>query len=213
MESDIYKKVLEANQQMFDQNAHSYNLRVKDAHQRYLLPFVQHFVQALKGECVLDLGCGTGRELLYFQEQGLDALGIDCSKEMIHYCLCKGLKAEQQDFLSYSPPLGVLDGVWSYTAFTLVPKETFIEVLAKVTKWLKPGVGILALGLTEGQRQGWTVDDSYQMPKYCARYTIEQLKEMILPYFDIFYLERVVDPTKPGKFFIHLLARNNLRHD
>lgn len=207
MELDIYKKVLEANQQMFDQNVNCYDLRVKDAHQRYLLPFVQRFVQALKGKYVLDLGCGTGRELLYFQQQGLEPFGIDCSKEMIHHCLKKGLKAEQQDFLSYSSPVGVIDGIWSYTALTLVPKETFIIVLAKAAQWLKPGVGILALGLTEGQRQGWTVDSSYQMPKYSARYTIDQLREMISPYFDIFYLERVADPAQAGKFFIHLLAR------
>ncbi|HUD02093.1 MAG TPA: class I SAM-dependent methyltransferase [Rhabdochlamydiaceae bacterium] len=208
MASELYKKVLQANQEMFDRNVGMYHQRVKDAHQRYLFPFVQSFVQALKGKVVLDLGCGTGRELLYFQKLGLEAMGVDCSKEMVNHCLQKNLKVMQKDFMSLSLPPCSFDGIWSYTSLTLVPREIFLEMIIQSAQWLKPQTGIFALGMIEGIEQGWKIDRTYQMPKYNARYSSKQLEEMVGSYFDILSLERVADPAKPGKFFLHLIGRN-----
>ncbi len=49
------------------------------------------FDQLLKGtysECrsVLDAGCGTGRNLVYFLRQGLDVYGVDLDAEAISHC-------------------------------------------------------------------------------------------------------------------------------
>jgi SAM-dependent methyltransferase len=48
-------------------------------------------MRLVKGR-VLDIGCGAGRFLLYFQQKGLDATGIDRSKGAVKVCKLRGVK-------------------------------------------------------------------------------------------------------------------------
>lgn len=59
--------------------------------------WLEHEKRAIKyarGKC-LDLGCGAGRVLLYLQERGLYALGIDSSPLAIKVCKLRGAKHAQ----------------------------------------------------------------------------------------------------------------------
>jgi len=49
-------------------------------------------LQFVRGK-VLDVGCGAGRHLLYFQEQGIDIVGIDVSLLALKVCQERGAKS------------------------------------------------------------------------------------------------------------------------
>src|SRR3989344_2581680 len=40
---------------------------------------------SLKGKKLLDLGCGYGKDLAYFDSKGAESYGIDCSAEILRY--------------------------------------------------------------------------------------------------------------------------------
>lgn len=44
------------------------------------------FIRGLPGKRVLDLGCGPGRDSLYFKQRGLNPVCVDISPEMIRLC-------------------------------------------------------------------------------------------------------------------------------
>ncbi|MBW6474458.1 MAG: class I SAM-dependent methyltransferase [Anaerolineaceae bacterium] len=46
------------------------------------------------GQPVLDVGCGTGRLLLDYQQQGIDIDGVDNSPEMLSICKVKAIELE-----------------------------------------------------------------------------------------------------------------------
>jgi len=50
---------------------------------------------------VLDLGCGRGEFLALLQNNGIQALGVDMSQEMIDYCTRLGLTAEKKNAIEY----------------------------------------------------------------------------------------------------------------
>ncbi len=61
---------------------------------------------------VLDLGCGAGRHLLYLQERGHDATGIDISPMAIRTCRKRGAaKARVLSVTQLSPRLGRFDTI------------------------------------------------------------------------------------------------------
>jgi cyclopropane fatty-acyl-phospholipid synthase-like methyltransferase len=56
------------------------------------------FLNLLKNEgssSLLEIGAGTGRDSLYFQQQGLDVTCVDLSEEMVKLCRDKGLNGTQ----------------------------------------------------------------------------------------------------------------------
>ncbi|HLE51764.1 MAG TPA: class I SAM-dependent methyltransferase [Anaerolineales bacterium] len=79
------------------------------------------------GEPVLDVGCGTGRLLLDFLAQGIDADGVDNSPEML--ALCRQ-KAESQDLnpTLYQQYMESLDLPRRYKTI-LVPSSSFLLLL------------------------------------------------------------------------------------
>ncbi|MGC8799894.1 MAG: class I SAM-dependent methyltransferase [Chloroflexus sp.] len=54
------------------------------ADRHFYLEIIQKY-----GQPVLDVGCGTGRLLLDYAQQGVDIDGVDNSPEMLAICKCK----------------------------------------------------------------------------------------------------------------------------
>ena len=45
---------------------------------------LKYLVRKRKGKTIIDIGCGDGRDSLYFYKQNLDVVGIDISKSVIN---------------------------------------------------------------------------------------------------------------------------------
>lgn len=80
---------------------HTAELRDQSSMASWKVEERQRFLERLKLEgkrSLLEIGAGTGRDSLYFQEQGLSVTPVDFSEEMVRLCRKKGLPARVMDF-------------------------------------------------------------------------------------------------------------------
>lgn len=106
---------------------------------------------------ILDFGCGSGRDSLYFLQHGYHVTAIDGSSE-----LCKkareltGLQVRQQLFQDLNDR-EAYDGIWACSSILHLDKATLIEVFNRIANALKPD-GFLytsfKYGTFEGERHG-----------------------------------------------------------
>lgn len=118
----------------------------------------QRFLQKLKkGSTILDFGCGSGRDTIYFLEQGYHVDAIDGSVE-----LCRlasehtGIKVKNMLFQELSA-VEQYDGIWACSSILHLPLETLMEVMGKMQIALKKK-GIIytsfKYGIFAGERNG-----------------------------------------------------------
>jgi len=145
--------------QLYKKRARHYDL---SANLYYLLGFREfayrkHAVANLNlepGDCVVDVGCGTGLNFAFLQEKvGPEGriVGVDLTAEMLdrasERCQANGwrnVKLVEQDAASYRFPPEV-EGVLSTFALTLVPEYT--AVITNAAAALKPGKRMVLLDL------------------------------------------------------------------
>lgn len=206
MESNLYNEVLEVNRDIYSRYSQEYLERTRNGHTNYLNEFIARFVESLSGKVVFDLGCGPGRDLEYFTNKGLDAIGVDCSEGMLEICRSKNLKVCNCDFMNMKYEENSIDGIWAYTSHTVIPKQEFSLLLDRYRHALKSDTGILALGMIEGEFEGWKKDGKYDgARRYVSRYSFSELEGLLRGKFGTVIIERVpVD----NKVYIHCLCKN-----
>lgn len=91
------------------------------------------------GGSILDLGCGSGRDSLFFKNQGYEVVALDASRNM-----CKqaemlighpviNMKIEEMDFENQ------FNGIWACASLLHVEKTKMPEVFQKLIRALLPG--------------------------------------------------------------------------
>jgi ubiquinone/menaquinone biosynthesis C-methylase UbiE len=108
-------------------------------------PVVFDALPALKGQTVLDLGCGVGDLAAEFVARGARVIGVDMNEELLVHARSRQLaKAEfQVGDLRAFPELGIAaDGLWC--SFTAAYFPNLSAVLATWARNVKPG-GWIAL--------------------------------------------------------------------
>ena len=134
----------------YDKNARDYyeatvNADMSDACDRFLSYVKQ-------GGRILDAGCGSGRDSLYFIQRGFDLVSIDGSQEMVEFSSrltgqkTLQMKFEEIDFRNE------FDGVWACASLLHVPKSEIQNVLRKLVISLKTD-GILYLSFKYGNHE------------------------------------------------------------
>jgi SAM-dependent methyltransferase len=106
--------------------------------------------------CLLDFGCGPGRDLAYFRSLGHEAVGLDgcrafCDMARAH----SGCEVLKQDFLALSLPPERFDGIFANAALFHVPGSELPRVLGELRAALKPR-GVLFCSNPRGHgEEGW----------------------------------------------------------
>src|ERR1700739_44764 len=95
------------------------------------------WLNAQKGEFILDLGCGDGQLTQRLAATGAHVLGVDGSAEMIAAARERGIEAELANAESLPFHDGTFDAVFSNAALHWVRGQD--AVLAQVYRVLKPG--------------------------------------------------------------------------
>lgn len=103
---------------------------------------------------ILDLGCGSGRDLKYFSEHGYKAEGIDASKELCRlaeeYSGCHVYCDTIQDFIPHEK----YDGVWACASLLHLKEYEIRDFFKGIDRLVVPGGIVFASmksGITTGQ--------------------------------------------------------------
>lgn len=105
-----------------------------------------------KDAYILDLGCGHGRDTIYFLNKGYRVKAVDGSREM-----CKlasqnvGINVEQINFLDIDYD-NLFDGVFASASLLHLNNKDLIVVLKKISKALKTD-GILVASFKYGDNE------------------------------------------------------------
>jgi ubiquinone/menaquinone biosynthesis C-methylase UbiE len=175
---DYKKKTIES----YNQNAKELSEKFKelmDLNRRYEF---QRFIDLLKGNKILDLGCGSGDHSLYFKERGLDVTAIDLSEEMIKLCKEKGIKAFVKDIENLDFEDKSFDGIWAVTSLLHIPKSKLKEVIRKLNLILK-NEGILYVCVKEGEGEDLIEDKSGNTSRFFAFWKEEEFMKLFEDYF------------------------------
>ncbi len=119
-------------------------------------PFIKHLKS---GASILDAGCGSGRDSLFFKNKGYKVTAFDGSDEMVR--LSSELLDQDVLLLRFEdvnfPP--IFDGIWACSSLLHVARENLASVINKLAAGLKVG-GVFYMSFKYGNRE-FTKDGRY----------------------------------------------------
>ena len=99
------------------------------------------FLEAIEGKTpfdILDLGCGPGRDLQYFNSMGHAVIGLDGSEALVSLArLNSGCEVLKQNFLAMNLPECRFDGVFANASLFHVPSQELPRIWREVSTTLK----------------------------------------------------------------------------
>jgi 2-polyprenyl-3-methyl-5-hydroxy-6-metoxy-1,4-benzoquinol methylase len=135
------------------------NTKEHDVSQNY-----EAFLEAIEesSPCkILDLGCGPGRDLLFFHSLGHTVTGLDGSREFVamarSHSSCEVL---HQNFLRMTLPKNNYDGVFANASLFHIPSSELPRILLDVFNALKPR-GIFFCSNPRGENDEGLSDERY----------------------------------------------------
>jgi SAM-dependent methyltransferase len=146
------------------------------------------FLSLIKEEnktSLLEIGPGTGKDSLFFQENGLNVKCIDLSPELVKICQQKGLDAQVMDMAELSFPKDSFDVVYALNSLLHIPKKDLPAVLKNILTVLKPN-GLFYMGVygSENESEHIWENDPYTPKRFFAFYSDEHLQEITGQYFE-----------------------------
>jgi SAM-dependent methyltransferase len=128
---------------------------------------------------VLDVGFGSCRDMMYFEENEIEAVGIDTSEQFISRAkeLCK---VYLMDMRRMTFPLSSFSGIWALGSAIHVRKKDIVEVLSSFHKVLKQD-GVLGISVKLGVSEGYEVNNDAIIgcPVYVTRYGKDEINHYI----------------------------------
>lgn len=144
------------------------------------------FLARLRAEgrrSLLEIGAGTGRDALFFQERGLTVTCVDYSPAMVAACRAKGLDARVMDFWRPTLPPASFDALYALNCLLHVPTTELAGALERLSDLLPPG-GLFYLGVYGGvAREGRFARGPEQAPRFFAYHTDDFLRAAVAPWF------------------------------
>ena len=135
-----------------------------------------------RGASVLDVGCGTGRDLRSLEAYDLDLVGMDLSVEMLNQArLNTSARLYKGDMRALPFADASFDGVWCLASLLHLRKMQAPEALHECTRVLRTH-GYLALGLRLGEGEVWEeAQYGVQTQRFFSYYQWEELMTLLEP--------------------------------
>jgi len=141
----------------YDQNAELFFKETVEVKMSFL--YAKFLIHVPLGGRILDAGCGSGRDSLYFLQHGYKLDAFDASVEMCRLASnFIGQPVLQKTFedIDY---VSAFDGVWACASLLHVPRDRMDAVLERFSRALKPGgVMFLSFKLRDGE---WEMDGRF----------------------------------------------------
>jgi SAM-dependent methyltransferase len=115
--------------------------------------FIDPFLSILPaGASVIDVGCGSGRDLLWMKNRGYRAVGFERSKEMARLAVAgSGCKVIVGDFETYDFSKLSYDAVYSSGGMVHVPHDRFVPLFENIIRCLPATDRYAYISLKSGQ--------------------------------------------------------------
>jgi ubiquinone/menaquinone biosynthesis C-methylase UbiE len=167
----------------------------QDAYDRIVMEFARRNHTTLEGDLLLlaqklvqhvgpngfiiDIGCGTGRDMAYFESQGLQVTGVDLSAGMLAFArrhVRGGLALMNMCRIGFSE--ACFEAVWSCASLLHVAKQVAPAALQEVHRILKPG-GIFILTIQEVNSEGWEENYVDGVKRFFVLYPKNEMQTML----------------------------------
>ncbi len=123
---------------------------------------------------ILDLGCGPGRDLVWFEAQGHEPVGLDGSARFVEMAReASGCEVLHQSFLALDLPPERFDGVFANASLFHVPSQELPRVLRQLLAALVPGGVLFASNPRGTDAEGWNGD------RYGAFHSLETWRAVV----------------------------------
>lgn len=112
------------------------------------------------GGSILDLGCGSGRDLKYFHRKGFQAEGVEASRALCQKASCyTGLPISCLHIQDWKP-LHKYNGIWCCASLLHLAPEEIFPFMQRAAQALNPG-GALFISAKYGIATGWDTQGRY----------------------------------------------------
>jgi SAM-dependent methyltransferase len=142
-------------------------------------------LRAAEARTLLEVGCGTGQDSLFFQHEGLAVTAVDLSPAMVGHARAKGVDASVRDVLDLRFAESSFDAVYSLNTLLHVPNADLDAALRAIRAVLVPG-GLFYLGVYGGEEEeGIAPDDVHVPARFFSFRSDRQLLRFVQPVFEI----------------------------
>ncbi len=161
-----------------------------------------HFVP--RGGKILDFGCGSGRDSLYFKNKGYRVSALDGSEE-----LCKlareytGLNVRCMNFEDFNDK-NCYDGVWACASLLHVDKSKMLDTLIRLRDSLKDS-GHMFIALKNGEGVEITPDGRYY--NYMKVSDVEKLTYESGMDIELIYMSKSVSNPNETKYWNNFILK------
>ncbi|MDP2908660.1 MAG: class I SAM-dependent methyltransferase [Nanoarchaeota archaeon] len=134
-----------------------------------------------KNAKVLDAGCGSGKDAQYFNDYGLDVIGIDAAKKLIEEAKknVKGVKFKTMDMAKTSFKDQTFDGIWAAGSLIHDEKCNIPTILEELKRILKDD-GVIYVAVKEGSGEEMKKEAVYNNePRPFFYYTLPEIEKMM----------------------------------
>lgn len=185
----------------YNKMAQEYDQETIDFWDKFPRTFLNQFIEQ-SGTKILDVGSGPGRDGMLLKNAGKGVICLDASEEMVRLSTEQGLESVVSDFTFLPFKDNSFDAVWSYTALLHIPKKYIDEPLDEIYRVLKDG-GIFALGLIEGDTEGYRESSGINLPRWFSFYRKEEIEKIAKKHgFETIYFETFAPKSKNYLNFI-----------
>lgn len=168
---------------------------------------LEKFIDYLpEGGAVLDLGCGSGRDSLYFMERGFDVTAVDGSRELCELAsihIGQDVLEMQFSELDFNE---VFDGIWACASLLHITAEDMDDIFGKVIKSLKPD-GVLYMSFKHGDFSG------FRNGRYFNDYKTKEMKDLISRFAEMEILDiwksSDIRNERAEEVWLNVLVRKN----
>ena len=120
-------------------------------------PLYDKFFMYLRSNIVLDVGCGSGRDSLYFQNHSLIVTSIDANREMIVSCIDNGVENAINTSIEQFESDLKYGGVWACASLLHLKRCDMMSIFNKIADMMIDGAVLYCsfkYGSFEGYRNG-----------------------------------------------------------